>query len=209
MAKVILYKIDGTKTGDYELPDKLFAVTVNPELVHEAIINQEANSRIVIANTKDRSEVRGGGKKPWKQKGTGRARHGSSRSPIWIGGGVTFGPNLFRQFGKKMNKKAKRKAMAMVLSDKVISNKLVVVEDLAFPEAKTKFVSKMRNSLPGSDSSAVIISAKDNQDIKLAARNLKKTGILPAQSINVKDLARYDYVIASKAAIEAIKETYL
>ncbi len=137
MAKVTLYKIDGSKAGDYELPDELFAVKMNPELVHEAIVNQEANSRIIHANTKDRSEVRGGGKKPWKQKGTGRARHGSRRSPIWIGGGITFGPNLFRQFGKKMNKKAKRKALAMVLSNKVVENKFIVVEDLAFPEAKT------------------------------------------------------------------------
>lgn len=208
MAKVILYKIDGSSVGEYELPDVLFGVHVNPELVHEAVVIQRANSRTILANTKDRSEVAGTGKKPWKQKGTGRARHGSRRSPIWVGGGITFGPTLFRNFAKKINKKARQKALAMVLSDKVAQNKFIVVEDLNLPEIKTKHVAQMRKSLPGAESTLLVVSDTNQKDFKRAARNLMKTGVIPVGSLNVADLAQYDYVIASKAAVESLTKIY-
>ena len=191
-----------------DLPDALFGVPVSSDLVHEAIVAQDANARVKRANTKDRSEVRGGGRKPWKQKGTGRARHGSRRSPIWVGGGVTFGPRLARVFGKKMNKKAKQKALAMVLSDKVAENTLVVVEAYEMPEAKTKHVAAMRSALPGADRSALIVTLPENTDVMRGAQNLPKTNVIGAKSLNVRDLVKAQYVIASKAAMEAVVEQY-
>lgn len=209
MAEVTLYKIDGKKAGRIALPDALFAVPVNPELVHEVIVIQEANSRTPFAHTKDRSEVRGGGRKPWKQKGTGRARHGSRRSPIWSGGGVTFGPLKTRNFTKKINKKIRKKALAMLLSDKVAENRFVAIQDFELPEAKTKFVAKMRKELPGSGRSALIVTAPEDTAIRQAAQNVPKTATISAKSLNPRDLAKYEYVFASKAAIDMIKETYL
>ncbi|RMD51778.1 50S ribosomal protein L4 [Candidatus Parcubacteria bacterium] len=208
MAQVTIYNIDGVKAGNIELPDEVFSVKVNPDLVHEAIIAQEENSRVKLANTKDRSEVRGGGRKPWRQKGTGRARHGSRRSPIWIGGGVTFGPNLLRVFGKKINKKAKRKALKMVLSDKIKDEKLIVVENFEFDVLKTRKVAEMREKLPGHNSSALIVADDKNKAIKFAARNLPKTDAIGVNSLNVRDLVKYEYLILSKDAAEKIKEIY-
>ena len=201
---VAVYKIDGTKSGTMTLPEELFAVEVKPAIVHEAIVAQEANGRARSAQTKDRSEVRGGGKKPWKQKGTGRARHGSRRSPIWIGGGITFGPQANRNFTKKINKQMKRKALTMALSDKVAENAFIIVEDFGLAEPKTKLVSAMRDKLPGKDGSALLVAAAANETLKLAARNLLKTESIPAKSINVRDLVKYQYVIASKAAVEEL-----
>ncbi|MBT3231059.1 50S ribosomal protein L4 [Candidatus Uhrbacteria bacterium] len=207
MAKVDVYKIDGSKTETFELPDHLFKVKASNDIVAEALRAQEANSRITYADTKDRSEVRGGGRKPWKQKGTGRARHGSSRSPIWIGGGVTFGPTKFRNFTLKINKKARKKALAVVLSDKVSSGLLIVVEGLSDVNA-TSVAAKMRKALPGSDSSAVIVCAGDEKVAVRASRNLPKTGSIAAHSLNVRDLLKYEYVIASKAAVQKMIEVY-
>jgi len=207
MAKVDIYKIDGSKTGTMELPDHLFAVQINSNIVAEALRIQEANTRVTYANTKDRSEVRGGGRKPWKQKGTGRARHGSRRSPIWIGGGVTFGPTKFRNFAMKINKKAKRKALASVLSDKVASGVLIVVDEFD-ADGTTSKAAIMRKALPGSDKSALIISGSEDKAVVRAARNLPKTSSLAAHSLNVRDLLKYEYAIASKAAIEKMIEVY-
>src|SRR3989338_3936812 len=130
MAKVILYNQTGSEVGELSLDASLFDVAVDMALVHEAVVAQEANSRQVLAHTKDRGDVAGTGKKPWKQKGTGRARHGSRRSPIWVGGGITFGPTKDRNYSLKMNRKARRKALAMVLSDKVANNALFAVDSL-------------------------------------------------------------------------------
>lgn len=208
MAQVDLYKMDGSKAGVQELPDTLFGVPVVADLVHEAIVTQEANARVLRATAKGRGEVRGGGRKPWKQKGTGRARHGSRRSPIWVGGGVTFGPTLLRNFTQKINKKAKRKALAMLLSDKVADQKFVAVESFDMPEAKTKLVAQMRQALPGAQNSALIVTTKEDTAVIRGAQNLPKTVTIGAASLNVRDLARYQYVIASKAAIDAIVSHY-
>ena len=136
MAKVKVYNQEGKSTAEIELPADIFEVALNEGLLHQVVVALEANSRQVLAHTKDRSEVRGGGRKPWKQKGTGRARHGSIRSPIWKGGGVTFGPQKIRNFTKKLNKQVKRKALAMTLSDKVSNNNFIAIESLALPEVK-------------------------------------------------------------------------
>lgn len=206
--EVAVYKIDGTKSGSIALPKELFGVELNSALVHEAVVAQDANNRVRIAQTKDRSEVRGGGRKPWRQKGTGRARHGSRRSPIWIGGGITFGPIKDRNFSKKLNKKAKQKAIKMVLSDRAADERLIVVEDYAIAEAKTKLAAAVRKNLPGADNSALLVLTADDNAIKIATQNLPKTQTISASSLNVRDLLSYEYLFVSKAALEQMKDVY-
>src|SRR3989339_1186928 len=136
--KATVYNMQGTKVKELELAKEIFGVQVNPHIMSQVIVAQQANARKVIADTKDRSEVRGGGRKPWRQKGTGRARHGSIRSPLWRGGGITFGPTNERNFSLKINKKAKRKALLMCLSDKAKNERIILVDNLELAEAKTK-----------------------------------------------------------------------
>lgn len=208
MAEVTLYNIDGSEAGKLTLSDALFAVKPKKSVIHSVIVAQDANSRVAIAHTKDRGDVRGGGKKPWKQKGTGRARHGSSRSPIWIGGGITFGPSKDRDFSLKVNKATKRLALTMVLTDKVQDGALVAVKDFTLADAKTKLVSAMRSVLPGAKSSALIIVAPGEEMIARAAKNLENTEVIRAGSLNVRDIAKYRYLIASKAGLDAVTETF-
>lgn len=209
MAKVNLYKQDGKTSGNAELPDGLFAVQVKPDVIHEVLVAQLANGRVRLAQAKDRSEVRGGGKKPWKQKGTGRARHGSRRSPIWSGGGVTFGPNAARNFVKKVNKKLRRKALAMVLTDKLVHEKLIVLDDMNLANAKTSAFAAVRAGLPGAGYSTLVITTKDQPNVVLAAKNLPKTSTIAATSLNVRDLLKHQFIITSQEAISVMKETYL
>lgn len=208
MAEVKVYNWQGKDAGTMMVPDALFAVAANPNVIHDVIVAQDANSRVVLAHVKDRSEVSGGGKKPWKQKGTGRARHGSSRSPIWVGGGVTHGPQANRNFETKLNKKTKRAALAMVLSDKLQDGAFVAVEDFSFPEAKTKFAAAMRKALPGAEGSALLVLTKEDAVARRAMRNLPKTGVILAHSLNVRDAAKYRTIVASKAAIATMIQTF-
>ncbi len=208
MAKVALYNNEGQQTGELELNAALFEVVANPSLVHEAVISQQANSRVAYAHTKDRSDVRGGGRKPWRQKGTGRARHGSRRSPIWSGGGITFGPRSNRNFFKKMNKKARRKALAMVLSDKVASDCFVAVETIQIPEGKTKALSSLLSKLPVAGKKTLVLLEPGNIEAARAAQNLPNVATLPANSLNVVDLLAHECVLASKEAVDVIHATY-
>lgn len=208
MAEVTLYSMDGVKTGTLALSDALFGVKPKVGVIHQVIVAQEANARVAIAHTKDRSDVRGGGKKPWKQKGTGRARHGSSRSPIWVGGGVTFGPRNERIFTLKVNKAQKRLALAMVLSDKVASGAFVAVDQFVFAEGKTKLAAAMRKVLPGSGKKALLVLAPGEENLGRAARNLPDTTTIRASSLNVRDIAKFPTVIVSKAGVAAITDTF-
>ena len=208
MAEVKCYTWDGKDAGMIPLSDKLFAVAPKPAVIHEVVVAQDANSRVMHAHAKDRSEVRGGGKKPWKQKGTGRARHGSSRSPIWVGGGITHGPHKEQNFSLKVNKKTKRVAIAMLLTDKLTDGAFVAVADFALPEGKTKFVSQMRQVLPGAGKSALVLLTPGDTVMRRAAKNLPKTVTMYAHSLNARDLAKYAYVLASKAAIETLEHTF-
>ena len=147
--KIDMYNMQGKgEVGSVELDDRMFGVSVRPSLVHEAVVAQQANARVVYAHTKDRGEVRGGGKKPWKQKGTGRARHGSRRSPIWIGGGIPLVPTALRNFALKISRRARRKALFMALSDKVATQAFVVVDAFSVTEPKTREVVAMLKALP-------------------------------------------------------------
>ena len=167
-----------------------------------------ANQRKVIAHTKDRSEVRGGGRKPWRQKGTGRARHGSRRSPIWKGGGVTFGPTKDRVFDKKINKKMRRKALLMVLSAKAKNNLLLLLDKFDLNQAKTKLMAEVLKKLP-IKGSVLIALPKIEKNIILAARNIPRVKTIEARNLNPLDLLSFKYLIISKEAIKAVKDAFI
>jgi large subunit ribosomal protein L4 len=205
MAKVALYNEQGKEAGDIELNDAVFAVEANKNLVHQVYLALEANARQPWAHTKDKSDVRGGGKKPWKQKGTGRARHGSNRSPIWKGGGVTFGPLSTRNYKQKINRKMNQKAVRMCLSDKVAEGQLIVLE--AFDAiGKTKQIADLRNSLPGAGKSTLLLSVESNEKLNLATRNVAKLDLQRVADVNVVDLLHHQFVIATKADVEALEK---
>src|SRR3989339_1820895 len=193
--KVDLYNLAGKITGQQELADEVFNVKIKPEVVHEVYIAQMANQREAWADTKGKGEGRGGGKKPWKQKGTGRARHGSIRSPLWKGGGVTFGPTKERNFKKSVNQKAKQKALFMVLSDKVKNQKLILVEDFVLPEAKTKKLQTVLNLLPVKNKKTLIALDKKDEKIVKAAQNLTKVATEPVISLNFVDILKNEFLI--------------
>lgn len=208
MARVTLYSHDGSVKGDLSLADSLFGVKVNPALVHEAVVAQTANSRVAIAHTKSRAEVAGTGKKPWKQKGTGRARHGSRRSPIWIGGGITFGPRSDRNFSVKMNRLARRKALAMVLSDKVANERFVAVDQLALEAGKTKELVSTLTKLPTNGKKTLIVTTPENKLVSRAARNLPDTRSIPVNALNIVDLLKCEYVLMTEPAIAMLTQLH-
>lgn len=229
--KVNTYNQKGETVGDIKLSEKVFGQAANVALVHQAMVAQMGNERQVLAHTKDRSEVRGGGKKPWRQKGTGRARVGSSRSPIWIGGGVTFGPTKDRNFKKDINKKMRQKAIFMVLSDKVENNSIAVIDKLEIKDFKTKDIDAMVKSLQKSalkttekkettdkkdekkavkapKTSALIITDKKDEKVKYSSRNLVGVKQINFENINILDLLKYKDLIITKEGVKMIEEQY-
>jgi large subunit ribosomal protein L4 len=193
------------KVKDVELP-ALFGVEVKPHLLHTAVVNQLANKRAGTASTKNKALVSGGGKKPWKQKGTGRARAGSSRSPLWRHGGTVFGP-MPRDYSYSIPKKERRAALISALSAKVGENKLIVLDKLALAEPKTKQMADMLQAL-GVGESALVLLAAENKNIALAARNIPNVKVLRMENINVYDLLKYRYLITTQDAINAMQEVY-
>jgi large subunit ribosomal protein L4 len=210
----LIYNQQGEKVGQVNLPADIFEVAVNQDLIHQVVVTQMANSRQVLAHTKDRSEVRGGGIKPWRQKGTGRARHGSIRSPIWIGGGVAFGPTKERVFAKKINKRMKRQAIFMVLSSKAKDKEMILLDKIELAEAKTKQMVAIvdnlgkklkKNLIKGT----LVVLPTTDQKIIRASQNIPKIKITRADSLNVLDILSHQYLLISQGAIETIKKTYL
>lgn len=205
-----VYSKEGKETGSVELPEAVFGVTWNPDLVHEVVIGMQANARAGTAHTKDRSEVSGGGKKPWKQKGTGRARHGSRRSPIWTGGGVTFGPRSEKDYSVKINKKVKAKALASVLSKKLTDGEVLFVDSLKMEEPKTKEAKTIIAALAKgtkNDSlatkrknAAVVVLADRNEATEKSFRNFGNFEVIQAKDINPVDLLTYKYVVVADAS---------
>ena len=208
MAKVKVYNQKGEVTGEIELKPELFEVAPNKALIHEVVVAQQANARMPIAHAKDRSEVRGGGRKPWRQKGTGRARAGSRRSPLWKGGGVTFGPLKIRNFSKKVNHKVKQKALAMTLSDKVVHDRFIVVETLKLPELKTKAFVAVYEKLPVSGKKTLVVTSKADAEIKRTVDNLPKVAITAANSLNTVDVLAHEYILVAKETVEEINKIY-
>ena len=206
--KVDLYNQNGETSGSVTLPKEIFEVKFNADLVHQVAISLAANKRQNSAHTKTRGEVRGGGKKPWRQKGTGRARHGSNRSPIWRGGGITFGPRNERVYEKDVPKKMRRKALFMVLSEKARSNQLVILDKIELEKGKTKEMSTILHKLPCSRQSVLIATSNYNKRIFLAARNIKKILIDEARNLNVLDLLNSKYLLLTKDSIKSIENTF-
>ena len=203
MANVTVYNMEGNEVGTMELNDAVFGVEINEHLVHLAVVRQLANNRQGTQKAKTRSEVSGGGRKPWRQKGTGHARQGSIRAPQWTGGGVVFAP-VPRDYEVKMNKKERRAALKSALTSKVQENKLVVVDSLALAEAKTKEMQKVLTNLKADK--ALVILAGEDKNVVLSARNIPTVQTETAGNINVFDVMRHNTVIATKDAVATIEE---
>lgn len=207
MANVSLYSSEGKKVGEHMLPDVHFAVKADAALVHEAVIAQRANARRAIATTKTKGLVHGGGKKPWKQKGTGRARQGSIRSPQWKGGGVVFGPLSERNFALKINRKAKQKALFMALSDKALSEKLFVLEAVPMQPIKTKTMAILFTKLPV-EKTTLLVTTGHQPEMMRMVRNLSHIKMVSINSLNILDVLTYRSVIFLKDAVAAFEQLY-
>lgn len=206
MAKVAVYDMKNTQVGDIELNDSVFGVEMNAGLVHQAVVMQQANERLGTHATKTRSMVRGGGRKPWKQKGTGRARAGSTRSPLWVGGGTVFGPQP-RSYAFTMPRKQRRLALKCVLSDKVKSGDLVVLDSLAFDAPKTKQVVELLNVF-AAPKKTLFITAEDTDTVEKSARNIPGVKAISAMGLNVFDLLNHDKLFITKDAVARIEEVF-
>ena len=205
MANVAVFNMEGNEVGTVELSDAVFGVEVNEHLVHLAVVQYLANKRQGTQKAKTRAEVSGGGKKPWRQKGTGHARQGSTRAPQWTGGGIVFAP-VPRDYSFKMNKKEKRLALKSALTSRVQENKLIVLDDLKFNEIKTKNMQKVLDNLHVDK--ALIVIADNDQNVVLSARNIADVKMAQTGTINVFDILKYNTLIVTKAAAAAIEEVY-
>ena len=205
MANVSVYNIEGKEVGIIDLNDAVFGVEVNEHLVHMAVVSQLANKRQGTQKAKTRSEVSGGGRKPWRQKGTGHARQGSTRAPQWTGGGVVFAPTP-RDYSFKLNKKERRAALKSALTSRVEEKKFIVVDEINFDEIKTKKFQDVLNNL--SVSKALVVLEDGNKNAELSARNIADVKTAKTNTINVYDILKYNTVIATKAAVQAIEEVY-
>ena len=205
MANVSVYNIEGKEVGTIELNDAVFGVEVNEHLVHMAVVSQLANNRQGTQKAKTRSEVSGGGRKPWRQKGTGHARQGSTRAPQWTGGGVVFAP-VPRDYSFKMNKREKRAALKSALTSRVEENKFIVIDEINFEEAKTKNFANILKSLDVSK--ALVVLEDDNKNAELSARNIADIKTAKTNTINVYDILKYNTVITTKAVVAKIEEVY-
>ena len=205
MANVSVYNIEGKEVGTIDLNDAVFGVEVNEHLVHMAVVSQLANKRQGTQKAKTRSEVSGGGRKPWRQKGTGHARQGSTRAPQWTGGGVVFAPTP-RDYSFKLNKKERRAALKSALTSRVEEKKFIVVDEINFDEIKTKKFQDVLNNL--SVSKALVVLEDGNKNAELSARNIADVKTAKTNTINVYDILKYNTVIATKAAVQAIEEYY-
>ena len=205
MANVTVYNMEGNEVGTMELNDAVFGVEINEHLVHLAVVRQLANKRQGTQKAKTRSEVSGGGSKPWRQKGTGHARQGSIRAPQWTGGGVVFAP-VPRDYEVKMNKKERRAALKSALTSKVQDNKLVVVDSLALAEVKTKEMQRVLTNLKAEK--ALVITASDDKNVVLSARNIADVQTATVNTMNVYDVMKHNTVVVTKDAVASIEEVY-
>ena len=205
MANVSVLNMEGKEVGSMELNDAVFGVEINEHLVHQAVVLQLANNRQGTQKAKTRSEVSGGGRKPWRQKGTGHARQGSTRAPQWTGGGVVFAP-VPRDYSFKMNKKEKRAALKSVLTSKVQENKFIVLDELKLAEVKTKEMKKVLDNLKVNN--ALVIIGDDSENVALSARNIAGVQTASVNTINVFDMLKYNTIIATKSSVASIEELY-
>ena len=205
MANVSVYNIEGKEVGSIELNDAVFGVEINEHLVHMAVVNQLANNRQGTQSAKTRSEVSGGGRKPWRQKGTGHARQGSTRAPQWTGGGIVFAPKP-RDYSFKMNKKEKRIALLSALSSKVSESKIVVLDEFKLDEIKTKKFVEVMNNLKVEN--ALVVLEGENKNVVLSGRNIPSVKVTATNEINTYDVLKYETLVVTKAAVEKLEEVY-
>ncbi|GGA51588.1 50S ribosomal protein L4 [Paenibacillus physcomitrellae] len=204
MPKVALYNVSGSQVGEVELNDAVFGIEPNKHVLHDAVVMQRASLRFGTHKVKGRSEVRGGGRKPWKQKGTGRARQGSIRAPQWVGGGVVFGPTP-RSYSFKLPKKVRRLAIKSALSSKVIDNEIIVLDALTLNAPKTKEFAAILNNLKV-DRKALVVAPSYDDNVALSARNIPGVKFVAADGINVLDVLTYDKLIITKEAVQKVEE---
>jgi len=204
MPKVQVVDMQGAPVGEMELSEQIFGIEPNVHVMHSAMVTQLANARVGTSSTLGRSEVRGGGRKPWKQKGTGRARAGTIRSPLWRGGGIVFGPKP-RDYSKKLPRKVKRLALCSALSSKVKENNLIIVEQISFEKPKTKDMVQLLNTLK-INKKALVVMEDSNPNLLLSARNIEGVLTTRADSLNIIDLLKYDVVVFSKSAVIKTEE---
>ena len=205
MANVSVYNIEGNQVGEIELNDAVFCVEINEHLLHMAVVNHLAAKRQGTQSAKTRSEVRGGGKKPWRQKGTGHARQGSTRAPQWTGGGVVFAPKP-RDYSFKLNKKERRLALKSALTSKVVENKIIVLDAFNMDEIKTKKFKAVMDALKVSK--ALVVVDGDNTNVVLSARNIPEVKTASTNTINVYDILKYDTLVVTQDAVATIQEVY-
>ncbi len=208
-----VYNLKNEEIGKVELPKSVFGVTWKPELIKQVVMAQMANLRRPWAHAKGRGEVRGGGKKPWKQKGTGRSRHGSIRSPIWKGGGKSHGPTKERDYSQKVNKKMKRSALFSVLSRKFKDGEIKIIKDFTFDKQKTKLASAALTTLVGNGKKirrydTLVISAPETKGLERVFRNLQKAKVLDSRALNVYDILNYKHILVEEKAVESISTHY-
>jgi len=207
MSSIKVFNQEGKEVSELKLNEVIFDLPWNADLVHQAVRVALANKRQILASTKDRSEVSGGGRKPWRQKGTGRARHGSIRSPLWKGGGITFGPTKERNFKLKINKKMARKAFLTALSTKAKDSELLVLDDLKLSAPKTKEMAKIMKNFSQVKNSLLVLAGK-NEDLKKAGRNLPNLRIINIDNLNILDILKYKHLIFTKDGIEHLNKKY-
>ncbi|WJH36413.1 50S ribosomal protein L4 [Paenibacillus aurantius] len=204
MPKVAVFNVSGSEVGQIELSEAVFGIEPNVHVLHSAVVLQQASQRLGTHKTKGRSEVRGGGRKPWKQKGTGRARQGSIRAPQWKGGGIVFGPTP-RSYGFKLPKKVRRLAIKSALSSKVIDNEIIVLDQLSINQPKTKEIVALLKNLKA-DRRALVVTSEFDENVALSARNIPGVKFVTAQGINVLDVLVHDKLIITKEAVEKVEE---
>jgi len=208
MSSIKVFNQEGKEVSELKLNEVIFDLPWNADLVHQAVRVALANKRQILASTKDRSEVSGGGRKPWRQKGTGRARHGSIRSPLWKGGGITFGPTKERNFKLKINKKMARQAFLTALSTKAKDSELLVLDDLKLSAPKTKEMSKIMKNFPQVKTSLLVLAGKKDENLKRAGRNLPNLRIINIDNLNILDILKYKHLIFTKDGIEYLNKKY-
>lgn len=207
MAKVDVYNMEGAVVGNMELSDTIFGIEPNEDVLHRVVLNQLANRRQGTHSTKTKSEVRGGGKKPYRQKGTGRARQGSTRSAQWVGGGIIFGPKP-RDYSYTLPKKVRRLAMKSALSTKLIGGSIIVLDTLELPEIKTRGMIRVLENI-GAARSALVVLQDKNENVEKSARNLVGIKLAKVNTINVFDILKFDKFVVTKAAVEKVQEVYV
>ena len=205
MPQAVKYDINGKQIDDIDLNQKIFDEEINEPVVHQVITAQLSAKRAGTSSTKTRSEVRGGGSKPWRQKGTGRARHGTIRSPLWVGGGITFGPKP-RSYKKKVNKKMKRLAIRSILSDKVDSDSLLILDELSYEKPQTKQVVKLMEDLDLAGKKVLIVLPEKDKNVYLSARNIPEVNTMVLEAMNAYELLDNDYIVMPEAALGGIEE---